>query len=101
LKIAPTVASEKPRTTVQVFVPAGEDGLGEIEPGGRVQLEDQPPNLPELDLAVIVTAVLRGYVAVQTEPPFGANAGPQWITFAVPVADGAVICQLVVSRPSL
>jgi hypothetical protein len=52
----------------------------------------------------MVTVVPRGYVAVQIDPPvwpFAAQPGPQWRTFAVPVADGAVTSQFVVFKPSL
>lgn len=41
---------------------------------------------------------------MQTEPlefPFAAQPGPQWITFGVFVAEGAVTSQLVVFKPSL
>jgi hypothetical protein len=42
-------------------------------------------------------------VATQTEPPKPAavEPGPQWITFGVPVAEGAVISQFVLFKPSL
>jgi hypothetical protein len=38
---------------------------------------------------------------VQTEPPVPVQPGPQWITFGVPVAEGAVTSQLVVFNPAL
>ena len=45
-----------------------------------------------------------GYVPTQTDPPappLRDQPGPQWITFGVPVAEGAVTSQLVEFNPSL
>jgi hypothetical protein len=74
-----------------------------------VQFQDHPPNAtPGSDGAVKVTTVgaplvVRGYVAVQTEAPSEVARAepPQFMTFGVPVAEGAVISQLVVFNPAL
>ena len=73
------------------------------------QLVDHPPKAPAPAGDVNTTwvgapFVMAGNVAVQTEPPvppLAAHPGPQWSTLGVPVADGAVMYQLVVFRPSL
>jgi hypothetical protein len=65
-----------------------------------VQFQDHPPKATPVSAgAVIVTIVPKGYVAVQTEPE--VEAGPQLITFGVPVADGAVSSQPLVFNPAL
>jgi hypothetical protein len=97
--IAPTVSSVV-KVTVQVFCPVSVTGAV------GVQLVDHPPKAPDPAGDVKVTwvgtpLVVAGYVAVQTDPPPPGQPGPQCSTFAVPVADGAVICQVVVFRPSL
>lgn len=81
--------------TWQVFGPASVTGVV------ATQFVDHPPNAPAPAGAVKVTTAPTGYVAVQTEPPEPVQPGPQWITFGVPVADGAVISQPVVFNPSL
>jgi hypothetical protein len=80
--------------TVQLFGPAA------VIVPMFVQLEDHPPKAAPVAGAVNVTAVPTGYVATQTEALVPA-AGPQLITFGVPVAEGAVISQLVLFKPSL
>src|SRR3974390_138020 len=100
--IAPTVSSDV-KVTVQVLGPPAVTGVI------ATQLVDHPPNAPDPAGAVSVTwvgapFVMAGNVAVQTEPPAPpprAQPGPQWSTFGVPVADGAVISQAVVFKPSL
>lgn len=96
MKIAPTVSLKVVGTRVQLFGPDAVGGLGL-----GVQFEDHPPKAPVPAGAVRVRGVPMGYVATQTEPPEPVQPGPQWITFGVPVADGAVMYQLVVFRPSL
>src|SRR5579863_5039857 len=96
--IAPTVSSDV-RVTVHVFGPAAVTAV-------VTQLVDHPPKAPAPAGEVNVTWVGRplvraGKVAVQTEPPAPVHPGPQCSTFGVPVADGAVISQVVVFRPSL
>jgi hypothetical protein len=93
LKIAPTV-SLVVNVTVQLLGPAAV--IGPV----FAQLDDHPPNAAPVAGAVNVTVVPTGYVATQTEAPDPA-AGPQLITFGVPVAEGAVTSQLVVFKPSL
>jgi hypothetical protein len=80
-----------------------------VGPTTGVQFEDHPPKVPVLPgvcVAVIMIGglTLMGYVPTQTEPPVLpsiAHPGPQWITFGVPVAEGAVTSQLVLFTPSL
>ena len=88
-------------TTVQVFGPVAVAGLGLIVE----QLEDQPPKFtPERAGAVRITVVPIGYSAEQTDPPApppSAQPGPQWMTFGVPVAEGAVTSHPVAFKPSL
>ena len=98
--IAPTVSSVV-SVTVQVFGPAAVTVV-------VTQLVDHPPKAPAPAGAVKTTwvgapFVMAGKVAVQTEPPVPrwVHPGPQWSTLGVPVAEGAVIYQVVVFRPSL
>jgi len=70
--------------------------------GFGVQVVDHPPNNTPICVgAVSVSVVPIGYVATHTDPPDPVQPGPQWITFGVPVAEGAVTSQFVVFSPSL
>jgi hypothetical protein len=99
--MAPTESFEAlpvPSVIVQEFGPAA------VTVPVPVQFEDHPPNAtPVLAGAVKVTVVPTGYVASQTGAPKPEllEAGPQWITFFVPVAESAVTSQFVVFKPAL